>query len=49
MDTPVYHPPLVLTILSAVFLALGAICFLVVAFDILLRRGWRNMMAIMTM
>lgn len=42
-----YHPPLALTIISGVFLALGAVCFLVIAGDILWRRGWRSMMAVM--
>ncbi|KAI6826352.1 hypothetical protein KC340_g11722 [Hortaea werneckii] len=46
MDTA-YSPPLALTAISGVFLALGAACALVVAGDILLRRGWHSMMWIM--
>ncbi|KAI6872399.1 hypothetical protein KC338_g2139 [Hortaea werneckii] len=46
MDTA-YSPPLALTVISGVFLALGAACALVVAGDILLRRGWQSMMWIM--
>ncbi|KAF2479832.1 hypothetical protein BDY17DRAFT_326841 [Neohortaea acidophila] len=42
-----YHPPLALTILSGIFLILGAICFLIVTVDIIWRRGWRSMMGIM--
>ncbi|KAI6826313.1 hypothetical protein KC332_g11893 [Hortaea werneckii] len=46
MDTA-YSPPLALTVISGVFLALGAACALIVASDILLRRGWQSMMWIM--
>ncbi|KAI6823633.1 hypothetical protein KC367_g5667 [Hortaea werneckii] len=46
MDTA-YSPPLALTVISGVFLALGAACALIVAGDILLRRGWQSMMWIM--
>ncbi|GAM91358.1 hypothetical protein ANO11243_094070 [Dothideomycetidae sp. 11243] len=42
-----YHPPLSLTIVSGVFLALGATCALILAADIILRRGWKSMMWIM--
>ena len=42
-----YVPPLSLTILGAIFLLLGALCAIVVALDILIRQGWRSMMAIM--
>ncbi len=41
-----YKEPLVLTIISAVFLILGAICFLIIVVDIVWRRGWRSMMLI---
>ncbi|KAI7280664.1 hypothetical protein KC343_g1479 [Hortaea werneckii] len=46
MDTA-YTPPLALTVISGVFLALGAACALIVAGDILLRKGWQSMMWIM--
>jgi len=46
MDTA-YSPPLALTVISGVFLALGAACALIVAGDILLRKGWQSMMWIM--
>ena len=42
-----YTPPTALTILSGIFLILGAICALVIVGDIVWRRGWRNMMWIM--
>ncbi|KAL9072296.1 MAG: hypothetical protein Q9157_005145 [Trypethelium eluteriae] len=42
-----YHPPLALTILAGIFLALGAICMLIITVDIIWRRGWRSMMWIM--
>ena len=42
-----YHPPLALTVLSGIFLLLGAICFVIVAVDIIWRRGWQSMMLIM--
>lgn len=42
-----YTPPLTLTILSGIFLALGAVCFLIVLGDIVWRRGWRSMMGVM--
>lgn len=42
-----YSPPLALTIISSIFLVLGALCFLVIVGDILWRRGWRSMMWIM--
>ena len=45
MDT--YHIPTALTVLSAIFLIIGAICAIVVTADILWRRGWRSMMGIM--
>ncbi|KAK5175852.1 uncharacterized protein LTR77_000992 [Saxophila tyrrhenica] len=42
-----YSPPLALTVISAVFLILGAICFLIIVGDIVWRRGWNSMMWIM--
>ncbi|KAI9690214.1 MAG: hypothetical protein M1822_009175 [Bathelium mastoideum] len=42
-----YHVPLSLTVLAGIFLALGAICMLIVAGDIIWRRGWESMMWIM--
>ena len=42
-----YHTPLALTVLSGIFLALGAVFAIVVATDILIRKGWRSMMGIM--
>jgi len=42
-----YSPPLALTILSAVFLGSCAVAALWIAVDILHRRGWKTMMAIM--
>lgn len=46
MDTS-YKPPLALTVLAGIFLLIGAIFFLIVAIDILWRRGWKSMMWIM--
>ncbi len=46
MDS-MYEVPKALTILSGIFLALGALGMVVVATDILLRRGWKTMMWIM--
>jgi len=43
----VYNPPLALTVLSGIFLLLGAIFFVIVAADIIWRRGWESMMLIM--
>jgi hypothetical protein len=42
-----YHVPKSLNILAGIFLALGAVCGLVVLGDIIWRRGWRSMMWIM--
>ena len=42
-----YHVPLSLTVLAGIFLILGAICMLIVAIDIIWRRGWQSMMWIM--
>lgn len=43
----VYKPPLALTVLAGIFLLLGAIFLLIVAIDIIWRRGWKSMMWIM--
>jgi len=42
-----YTPPTALTVVSCIFLAIGALCLLFIAGDILLRRGWQSMMWIM--
>lgn len=42
-----YEPPLALTIISGIFLGVGAICAVGVALDIIRRRGWQSMMGIM--
>lgn len=42
-----YSPPLALTILSGIFLCLGAVCAIIIAADILWRKGWQSMMWIM--
>jgi hypothetical protein len=42
-----YVPPLSLTILGAIFLLLGAICAILIALDIVIRKGWQTMMWIM--
>ncbi len=42
-----YEVPRALTILSGIFLALGALGMLIVTIDILLRQGWKTMMWIM--
>lgn len=42
-----YMPPPILTISSGVSLALGAICFLLIAGDIIWRKGWKSMMGVM--
>lgn len=42
-----YHVPQSLTIISAAFLGIGAICALVVIGDMVWRRGWKSMMAVM--
>lgn len=46
-DAMTYHIPVALTVLSGIFLALGAIFAIVVAADVITRRGWRSMMGIM--
>ncbi len=43
----VYHIPLSLTIIAAIFLGIGAICGLIVIADIVARRGWKSMMSVM--
>lgn len=42
-----YDPPLALTIVSSVSIGLGGLAAFTIAFDIIWRRGWRSMMAIM--
>ena len=42
-----YVPPLSMTILGAIFLLFGALCSIIIALDILVRKGWRTMMGIM--
>lgn len=42
-----YDPPLVLTILSAISLGVAFVVAIWVAADIIVRKGWRSMMAIM--
>ena len=42
-----YSPWPALTITSAIFLLLGATCFLVIAADIVWRKAWQSMMRIM--
>lgn len=42
-----YIPPIALTVVSGVFLCLGAIAFVVVAADIIWHKGWQSMMWIM--
>jgi hypothetical protein len=42
-----YLPPLSLTVLGAIFLLLGAICGGIICLDIVVKKGWRRMMAIM--
>jgi hypothetical protein len=42
-----YEVPKALTILSGIFLALGALGMIVVASDIIMRQGWKTMMWIM--
>lgn len=42
-----YHEPLALVIISSISLGLGALAALFILIDIILRRGWRSMMAIM--
>lgn len=42
-----YHTPLALSVISGIFLALGAVFAILVATDILIRKGWRSMMGIM--
>ena len=42
-----FEVPKSLTVVSGVFLALGAVGMLIVAGDILLRQGWKTMMWIM--
>jgi hypothetical protein len=49
MDTTMssYTPPLALTIVAGVFLALGGLCGFIVLLDIVIRQGWKSMMWIM--
>lgn len=42
-----YQVPTSLTVVSGVFLAIGAVLMIVVTADIVWRRGWRTMMVIM--
>jgi hypothetical protein len=42
-----YNPPLVLTILGAIFIGSATIVALWILLDIVLRKGWRSMMAVM--
>jgi len=47
MQRSSYYPPLSLDILGAISLLLGVILATVILVDILMRKGWRSMMAIM--
>ncbi|EME78991.1 uncharacterized protein MYCFIDRAFT_208641 [Pseudocercospora fijiensis CIRAD86] len=42
-----YHEPLALIVISSVSIGIAAIAALVIAIDIILRRGWRTMMLVM--
>jgi hypothetical protein len=42
-----YNPPLSLTIISSIFIGLAGLVSIWIAFDILVRRGWKSMMAVM--
>jgi hypothetical protein len=42
-----YNPPLVLTILGAIFIGSATTVALWILLDIVLRKGWRSMMAVM--
>jgi hypothetical protein len=48
MMSSTYEEPTALIAVSGVFLALGAVCALVVTGDILWRQGWKSMMLIMS-
>ena len=48
METQIqYRPPLALEIISAIFLGSFALVAAWIALDIIRRKGWRTMMAIM--
>lgn len=42
-----YTPPLALTIISSIFISVAALGSLWILLDIVYRKGWRTMMAIM--
>lgn len=44
---PTYNPPLVLTILGTIFIGLALLVALWILFDMIFRKGWRSMMAVM--
>jgi len=45
--TSSYTPPLALTIVSSISIGIAALVALWVLIDIILRRGWKSMMAVM--
>ena len=46
-STEPYHEPLALIIISSISIGLGAIAALLIALDIIWRKGWKSMMGIM--
>ena len=42
-----YNPPLALTVISSVSIGIAGVCSAWILLDIVLRRGWKSMMAIM--
>lgn len=47
MDLSTYTPPLGLTVISWVSIGVAVLASLWLTFDIVYRRGWRSMMAVM--
>jgi hypothetical protein len=43
----IYNPPLSLTIIGTIFIGLATLVAAWITFDIIVRRGWKTMMAIM--
>ena len=42
-----YHPPLLLTIIGTIFIGLTTLVAAWITFDIVVRRGWKIMIAVM--
>jgi hypothetical protein len=42
-----YHPPLSLTIIGTIFIGLATLIAAWITYDIIARRGWETMMAVM--